>query len=110
MNAEIVLKGKNLEFRPSFEELKDRYYREIRAFITWPAKSFTGVGGNAEIFAAMPRQNAQYLQVVYAKAEKLFAKLQSLLEQFRPWTAIGYLDIEKVEEKVRKTARDMRTD
>lgn len=53
-----MLKGKNLEFRPSFEELKDRYYREIRAFITWPAKSFTGVGGNAEIFAAMPRQNA----------------------------------------------------
>lgn len=48
----------------------------------------------------MPNNNAHYLSVVYAKGEKLFEKLENLLDKFRSWTAIGYLDIEKVEEKV----------
>ncbi|KAL4440929.1 hypothetical protein ABPG74_009342 [Tetrahymena malaccensis] len=100
MNADIVLKGKNIEFRPPFEELKEKYYREIRAFINWPAKNFQGVGGSSEVYSAMPKNNAQYLSVVYAKAEKLFEKLQNLLEKFRNWTVIGYLDSDKVEEKL----------
>lgn len=55
MNADIVLKGKNIEFRPPLEELKEKYYREIRAFINWPAKNFSGVSGNPAIYAAMPK-------------------------------------------------------
>ena len=54
INASIVLKGKNIEFRPPLEELKMKYYEEIKNFISWPAKSFKGVGGNPDIFAAMP--------------------------------------------------------
>jgi dynein heavy chain 2, cytosolic len=72
MNADIILKGKHIEFRPAFEELKERYYREIRAFINWPVKNFPGVGGNIEIYSSMPKMNAEYLSVVYAKAERLF--------------------------------------
>jgi len=101
MKADIVLKGKNIEFRPPIEELKEKYYREIRAFINWPVKTFNGVGGNPEIFAAMPKQNSGYLAVVYAKGERLFEKLEKLLETFSSWTAIGYIDVDKIEEKVR---------
>jgi hypothetical protein len=37
MNADIVLKGKNIEYRPPIEDLKEKYYREIKNFINWPA-------------------------------------------------------------------------
>ena len=43
----------------------------------------------------MPERNASYLAVVYAKGEQLFHKLEELLETFRPWTALGYLEFEK---------------
>jgi len=78
MNADIVLKGCNIQFRPPLEELKEKYYTEVRNFINWPATNFTGVSGGAgrsEIFQAMPARNSSHLTVVYAKCEELFAKL-----------------------------------
>ena len=44
------IKGKNIEFKPPIEEIKIKYYEEIKSFIVWPAKNFKGVGGNSEIF------------------------------------------------------------
>lgn len=46
MSCDIVLKGTYIGFRPPLEELKDKYYKEIKNFIQWPAKNFHGVGGN----------------------------------------------------------------
>jgi dynein heavy chain 2 len=43
---------KTIEFRPTFEELKSKYYNEISVFITIPLK-FVGVGPT-EIFKLMP--------------------------------------------------------
>jgi dynein heavy chain 2 len=46
INVEVVLKNKMIQFKPSIEELKDKYYREITNFITWPARVFKGILGN----------------------------------------------------------------
>lgn len=46
INCDVVLKGNFITFRPSLVELKDKYYKEIKNFISWPAKSFKGIGGN----------------------------------------------------------------
>jgi hypothetical protein len=43
----------------------------------------------------------QFLGVVYLKAEKLFEKLNNLLDSLRPWTAICYIDVNNLEEKVK---------
>ena len=40
------------------------------------------------------------MAVVYAKAEELFQKMEELLKTFKPWTAIGFLDIETFKEKL----------
>ena len=43
-SAQLVYRSGQLEFRPTFEELKEHYYKEISTFITNPLK-FIGVGG-----------------------------------------------------------------
>jgi dynein heavy chain 2 len=61
-----------MEFRPTFEELKQRYYKEISSFITTPLR-FNGVSNNkTEIFKYMPERNSKHLNTVYFKAEELF--------------------------------------
>ncbi|EGR34149.1 hypothetical protein IMG5_022750, partial [Ichthyophthirius multifiliis] len=100
INTDLVLKGKNIELKPSLEELKEKYYKEIKNFINWPVKTFQGVGGSIEIYNSLTKQNMQYLAVVYSKGEQLFEKLQKLVQSLRPWTAICYLDVQKLEEKL----------
>lgn len=36
-NADVVLQGRNVLFKPPIEELRDKYYKEIKSFIGWPA-------------------------------------------------------------------------
>ena len=89
VKADVVLQGKNIMFKPSLEELKQKYYREVKAFVSLPAKSFVGVAGNGEIYKTMPERNANLLSVVYSKAEELFEKLVGVLVVFKPWAVVG---------------------
>lgn len=52
ISSDLVFKNGTIEFRPTFEELKNKYYTEIDKFITIPLK-FTGVSPS-EIFKLMP--------------------------------------------------------
>ena len=52
-------------FRPTYEELKHKYYQEIQKFITIPLR-FLGVDNKkTELFKIIPEQNSQHLNVVY---------------------------------------------
>ena len=59
ISAELIYRNGTIEFRPTFEELKNKYYSEISVFITIPLK-FVGVGPT-EIFKLMPEQNSRNL-------------------------------------------------
>ena len=68
----MVFRNKALELRPTFEDLKQKYYKEISNFITTPLR-FTGFGGGkTDIFKVMPERNSKHLNTVYQKAEELF--------------------------------------
>jgi hypothetical protein len=54
-----------LQFRPSLEELRSNYYREMRKFIALPSQ-FSGFG-NAHVFAPMADRNSASLTQVYRK-------------------------------------------
>eukprot|EP00828_Plagiopyla_frontata_P016361 TRINITY_DN2149_c0_g1_i9.p2 TRINITY_DN2149_c0_g1~~TRINITY_DN2149_c0_g1_i9.p2 ORF type:complete len:1025 (+),score=167.76 TRINITY_DN2149_c0_g1_i9:246-3320(+) len=105
ISADLIVQGKTIIFRPPLEELKLRYYKEIKQFVNYPAKHFLGVGGTQEIYKLMPEKNHQFLSIVYIKAEELFKKLQDIIIQFRPWVAVAYIDISNIEEKL-KTLED----
>lgn len=71
IKVDLVFNKKQLAFRPPLEELKTRFYREIKTFVSIPS-NFAGVGGNVEIYKKMPDSNSDVLLTVYSKAESLF--------------------------------------
>jgi dynein heavy chain 2 len=92
ITTDLVYRNGTIEFRPTFEELKNKYYTEISAFITIPLK-FVGVGPT-EVFKLMPEQNSKHLGTVYRKAEELFSRVNKQKMQYLSWTALGNLDIQ----------------
>lgn len=91
IEADLVLKTDVIEFRPSFDFLKEKYYHEIQRFITFPLK-FNGVGGEGKavaMFRKMPEENSKYMQTVYIKAEDLFDQLKSIETEYLDWTVLG---------------------
>jgi dynein heavy chain 2, cytosolic len=84
ISADLVYRNGTIEFRPTFEELKNKYYTEISQFITIPLK-FVGVG---------PEQNSKHLGTVYAKAEELFSRVNQQRFEYMSWTALGNLDVQ----------------
>jgi len=104
--ADLVFTNKQLSFRPPLEELKQRYYKEIRLFISIPI-NFQGLGGNPDIYRKMPDKNASCLVHVYTKAEELFNELKAFLRNYAPWTVLGSIDLEALIEQHVKTVKDV---
>ena len=46
INVDVVIKNKNIMFKPNLEELKEKYYKEIMNYLLWPARVFKGIVGN----------------------------------------------------------------
>jgi dynein heavy chain 2, cytosolic len=99
-------------FRPSMEEVRAGYYREMKRFIGLPLV-FDGflaaaTGSNAisgHIYSPMPSRNASCLAQVYRKAEIMFARLAMLKDKMKSWVALGAVDADAfVEARVRSVA------
>ncbi|PRP81711.1 hypothetical protein PROFUN_10811 [Planoprotostelium fungivorum] len=102
-NVELVYKQQQLQFRPSFEDIRAKYYGVMKKFIKFPS-TFTGVG-DSDIFKEMADRNPLSLIVVYKKAEELFKRLMEEQEIFREWVALGSVNIDAyVEENLRNVA------
>lgn len=75
-----------LQFRPPFEEIKAKYFREMKRFISIP-NHFKGVSEDAPssalIFPAIIDRNAEGFITCYKKAEVLFRRLDEAQDQFK---------------------------
>ena len=101
VQASLVYRNQTVELIPTFETLKENYFREISSFITTPLK-FMGVGGQgtkSEMYKFMPEMNSKHIKTVYNKAEELFGKLDTLTDDYVHWTALGSLDLHEHIEK-----------
>jgi len=111
IQADLIFRNQKMEFRPAFEQLKLKYFSEIRKFITRPI-SFRGVGGGAratDIFSKMPENNAKYMHTVYVKAEELFEQVRLVENEYVEWTALSHLDIQSHIEEHFKGVEDWET-
>lgn len=109
IQCDLVFRNKNLELRPTFEELKQSYYKEITSFITTPLRFQGFAGGKIDIFKTMPERNSKHLNTVYMKAEELFQKLSEVKKVYIPWTILGTIDLQSYIDQNFKTVDDWET-
>ena len=89
------LRQQRLQFRPPLEEIRARYYREMRKFICIP-NLFRGVGDDVSVYPIMIDQNASGFSTVYRKAEDLFGRLAAVQVQFKDWVVLGSIDLDQL--------------
>ncbi|KAL4829789.1 hypothetical protein H8958_009079 [Nasalis larvatus] len=107
INIDLTYKQGRLQFMPPFEEIRAKYYREMKRFIGIP-NQFKGVGeaGDESIFSIMIDRNASGFLTIFSKAEDLFRRLSAVLHQHKEWIVIGQVDMEALVEKHLFTVHD----
>ncbi|KAI4889837.1 hypothetical protein NFI96_027314, partial [Prochilodus magdalenae] len=107
IHIDLVFKHGRLQFRPAFEEVRAKYYREMKRFISIP-NQFKGVSepGEESIFSRMIDRNADSFLTVYSKAEQLFSRLLTVQDTFKEWVVLGQVDMEALAEKHLYVAQD----
>ncbi|XP_053095782.1 cytoplasmic dynein 2 heavy chain 1 isoform X3 [Pangasianodon hypophthalmus] len=109
IHIDLVFKHGRVQFRPVCEELRVRYYRELKRFISIP-NQFRGVyesdKGAEPIFTAMIDNNSRAFITIYSNAEQLFSRLQQVQDRFREWVVLGQVDMEVLVEKHLLTVQD----
>uniref|UniRef100_A0A672GCW4 Dynein cytoplasmic 2 heavy chain 1 n=1 Tax=Salarias fasciatus TaxID=181472 RepID=A0A672GCW4_SALFA len=104
---DLTFKQGRLQFRPPFEEVRARYFREMKRFISIP-NQFKGVSlqGEELIFNIMIDRNASGFLTIFSKAEDLFERLQAVQHKFKEWVVLGQVDLENLVEKHLSSVQD----
>lgn len=102
--VEVVFRGKQLTLRPPLEEIKDRYYKEVRAYTDWPGKVFKGITGQLDLYQKIGQRNSHYLGRIYSKAEAAFRELEKHLAGLAQFAVIPYLSAVGIEKEIKNTA------
>ncbi|MGH0159576.1 UNVERIFIED_CONTAM: hypothetical protein FKN15_075087 [Acipenser sinensis] len=100
INIDLTFKQGRLQFKPPFEEVRAKYFREMKRFISIP-NQFKGVSEQGEplIFTVMIDRNANGFVTIFSKAENLFKRLAAVLDTFKEWVVFGQVDIDALVEK-----------
>uniref|UniRef100_A0A0K0D244 Ras-GEF domain-containing protein n=1 Tax=Angiostrongylus cantonensis TaxID=6313 RepID=A0A0K0D244_ANGCA len=98
---------KKLQLRPPIEEIRAKYYKEMRKLLSIPLK-FKGVldGEQSTFFSTMLADNADRFPRVYVKAEQLMRAVEQVDAQFADWLVPAQVDLELLIEETLKTASD----
>lgn len=113
IKADLIFRQEILQFRPSFEELRSKYYKEMKKFINIP-NVFRGVTDATDdaastgqvVFPLMIDRNAEGFSTIFTKAEELFRRLARVKGQFEEWVIIGKVKVDKLVEKHCKRYED----
>uniref|UniRef100_A0A8D0H431 Cytoplasmic dynein 2 heavy chain 1 n=1 Tax=Sphenodon punctatus TaxID=8508 RepID=A0A8D0H431_SPHPU len=107
INIDLTYKQGRLQFKPPFEEVRARYYREMKRFISIP-NQFKGVSETDEesIFSIMAERNASGFLTTFSKAEDLFRRLAEVSDQFQEWVVTGQVDMEALVENHLSSEQD----
>ena len=93
IQLDLVLKNDVLQFRPPLEEVRSKYMREIRYFLTIP-RGFRGVTklniGLSNLFCQIMERNSIHLLNLISEAENIIFRLQRVLLLYEPWAAFVF--------------------
>ncbi|XP_077154626.1 cytoplasmic dynein 2 heavy chain 1 isoform X5 [Ranitomeya variabilis] len=100
ISIDLTFKQGRLQFKPPYEEIRAKYYRDMKRFISIP-NQFRGLSepGAEPIFSVMPERNANGFITVFSKAEDLFRRLSAVMDRFQEWVVLGQVDVDALIEK-----------
>ena len=128
IHVDVAFSRRRLRFKPAMEELRTKYYREIKVFIARPC-AFEGLTGNAfsgadqhssspvskyrkktrrganDLFAKMVVLNEPSVHRVFSKGEELFRKLRRLLRELQAYVALA--SVNDIDEYVQSHVTDV---
>ncbi|RXG65514.1 Cytoplasmic dynein 2 heavy chain 1, partial [Armadillidium vulgare] len=95
IKVELTYRQQKLQFNPPIEEIRMKYYGQLKRFLAIPY-NFKGVNeaNNSSIFPTIIDRNAHRFDHLFQKAEELFNKLESVKDRYIDLTAIGSRDVE----------------
>ena len=107
IQVELVYRQQQLQFRPPIEEIRMKYFTQLKRFLSIP-NNFKGVGESQEnlIFPVIVERNAHRFGHLFKKAEELFQKLERVKDRFKDWVILGSVNLEEMIEDNCKTADD----
>uniref|UniRef100_A0A8C7E017 Dynein cytoplasmic 2 heavy chain 1 n=1 Tax=Oncorhynchus kisutch TaxID=8019 RepID=A0A8C7E017_ONCKI len=107
IHIDLTFKQGRLQFRPPFEEVRAKYFREMKRFISIP-NQFKGVSAQGEelIFSVMIDRNASGFLTIFRKAEDLFSRLLGVQDKFKEWVVLGQVDMDVLVEKQLSSVQD----
>ncbi|KAJ7995299.1 hypothetical protein DPEC_G00243100 [Dallia pectoralis] len=107
IHIDLTFKQGRLQFRPPFEEVRAKYFREMKRFISIP-NQFKGVSALGEelIFSVMIDRNASGFLTIFSKAEDLFSRLLGVQDKFKEWVVLAQVDMEVLVEKHLSSVQD----
>ena len=92
IQLELVLRKDVLQFRPPLEEVRSKYMREIRYFLTIP-RGFRGVTklnmGLSDLFCQIIERNSIHLVNLFSQAENIIFRLQRVMYLYEPWAVFA---------------------
>jgi dynein heavy chain 2 len=92
LRIDLVFANRQLTFRPPLEEVRAKYYRDLKHFLVIPER-FGGVA-DGSLYRTIIKRNAGGFATIYKKAEHLFHRLAKGASQFKDWVALGAVDVE----------------
>ena len=83
VQVELVYRQQQLQFRPPIEEIRMKYFTQLKRFLSIP-NNFRGVGESAEnlIFPLIIERNAHKFGHLFKNAEELFQRLDTVKARF----------------------------
>nr|CAD7594425.1 unnamed protein product [Timema genevievae] len=107
IKIELVYRQQKLQFRPPMEEIRMKYYGQLKRFLSIP-NNFRGVSDcqDSHISPTIIDRNGGRFSHVFSRAEHLFVRLETVKERWRQWVALGSLDLDQLAEQHLHTAED----
>ena len=91
MKMDVVVRYGILQFKPTFEEVRAKYYREMKKFLLFP-RNFKGIDTTdspvISIFRQLITVNYRYFSKVFIDAEFLLSRLRRVLDHFENFIII----------------------
>ncbi|RZF43242.1 hypothetical protein LSTR_LSTR016848 [Laodelphax striatellus] len=104
IRTDLVYRQQQLTFSPPIEDVRMKYYRQLKHFLAIPL-SLRGVS-DVNIFPSIIDNNAHRFVRVFEKAKDLFTRVLAVCDEWQDWVALGSVDWDVLIEHNLLTADD----